>query len=335
MSKYREDSYIFCASLIRASENRFLPEAELVKAAEAKDFDEAMAVVASHGYGDGKPLENPRSFVNILNEEETEAYEMVFSALPERNELDLLKLPKDYHNAKAILKAEFLNTSPEPYLVLGGLLKREALIEMIKDRNYAFLSTEMKEAIAEAIDIFSKGRDPQEVDIILDKACYKEMYARAEAFGNSFLLDYIRLSIDLLNVTTFVRLKQMKKPWDFFKKVFLEGGNIKENIFVGGYEEPYQQLAERFAPYGFREIIEKGAVAARDTGLYSLMEKLCDNKRIEFIKNSRFVSFGIEPAIAYIVAKESEIKNLRMILNGKIANTPKEVILERLRETYV
>ena len=76
-------------------------------------------------------------------------------------------------------------------------------------------------------------------------------------------------------------------------------------------------------------------MAARDTGLYSLMEKLCDNKRIEFVKKSRFVSFGIEPAIAYIVAKESEIKNLRMILNGKIANTPKEVILERLRETYV
>lgn len=335
MSKYREDSYIFCASLIRASENGFLPEVDLVKAAEAKDFDEAMAVIAGYGYGDGKALDNPRSFVKILNEEETKAYEMVFSALPERNELDLLKMPKDYHNAKAILKAEFLKTDPESYLVDGGLLRKEALIEMIKDRNYAFLSAEMTEGIAEAIDIFGKGRDPQEVDIILDKACYKEMYARAEAFGNDFLLEYVKLSIDILNVTTFVRLKQMKKPWDFFQKVFLEGGNIKDNIFVAGYEEPYQQLADRFTPYGFREIIEKGAVAARDTGLYSLMEKLCDNKRIEYVKDAKFVTFGIEPAIAYIVAKESEIKNLRMILNGKIARTPNEVILERLRETYV
>lgn len=335
MSKYREDSYIFCASLMRACENNFLPKAELLKAAEARDVSEAMNIVSAYGYGDGKALENPRDFVKVLNNAEEEAYEFVFSALPEKNELEFLKLTKDYHNAKAILKAEFLGISPESYLVKGGIYEAESLVEMIKDRNFVFLSTEMKEAIAETIEVFGKGRDPQEVDIIMDKACYREMYRRAKDFGNDFILGYVRLLIDILNVTTFVRLKQMNKPWNFFQKVFLEGGNIREDVFVAGYEENYQQLADRFAPYGFEQIMEKGAAAARDENSFSLMEKLCDNMIIEYIRDSKFVTFGIEPAAAHLIAKESEIKNLRMILNGKIAGTPFEVIEERMRETYV
>ena len=46
MSKVKEDSYIFCASIIRASENTLLPEAELVRAAEADTFQGAMAVLS-------------------------------------------------------------------------------------------------------------------------------------------------------------------------------------------------------------------------------------------------------------------------------------------------
>ena len=161
------------------------------------------------------------------------------------------------------------------------------------------------------------------------------MLKAAEEVENEFLIGYVRLLIDILNVITFVRLRQIKKPWTFFQKVFLEGGSIAENLFIGGYEESYHQLAEKFAPYGFREIFEKGAARAKSTGSYSLLEKLCDNKRMEYIRDAKYVSFGLEPAAAFLIAKESESKNLRMILTGKIAGTSKEVILERLRKTYV
>ena len=161
------------------------------------------------------------------------------------------------------------------------------------------------------------------------------MLKEAEKTENQFLIGYVKLLIDILNVTTFVRLRQIGKPWTFFQKVFLEGGNMAENLFISSYEENYQQLTDKFAPYGFGEIIEKGAAHVKSTGMYSLLEKLCDNKRIEYIKDAKFVSFGLEPAAAFLIAKESESKNLRMILTGKISGTSKEVILERLRKTYV
>lgn len=335
MSKSREDLYIFCASLMRAAEKNLMPAPELVKMVEAATFDEAMAVAADYGYGDGKPLTNPREFSRILEGEEKRVYDFVFSALPDKSKLDFLKCPRDYHNVKAILKAEFLGIEADNYMASGGRFEAENLNEMIRDRNYVFLSVEMKDALSEASELFAKGRDPQEIDIILDKACYSEMLRSAEKSGSTFLVGYVRLLIDILNLITFVRLRQMGKPWTFFRKVFLEGGEVRDSLLVSCYEEPYQQMAEKLTPYGFGDIIEKGAVKVRDTGMYTLMEKLCDDRRIEYIKNARYISFGIEPAAAYLIAKESEIKNLRMILTGRIAGTENGTILERLRETYV
>jgi V/A-type H+-transporting ATPase subunit C len=193
----------------------------------------------------------------------------------------------------------------------------------------------MKDAINAAIELFSKSRDPQEIDIILDKASYSEMLKAAEALENEFILGYVKLLIDIENVTTFVRLREMGKHRSFFQKVFLVDGNIQLQSFISSYEENFRQLADKFRPHGFGDIFETCANLEKGVGMYSIMEKLCDNKRIEYIKDAKFLSFGIEPAFAFIVAKESEIKNLRMILTGKIAGTPENIILERLRETYV
>lgn len=335
MSKNREDSYIFCSALIRASEKTLMPWSEMTRAAEAPDFNGAISVLTENGYDSGKMPENPRDFVKMLAEEEQKAYDFVFSSLPDPTELELFKYPKDYHNAKAVLKAEFLGIDPEKYMTGGGSFEPKIMASMIRERNFIFMRTEMKEAVERAAEMFGKGQDPQEIDIILDKACYKQMLGDAVATKNDFLINYVRLLIDILNVVTFIRLRQIGKPWTFFSKVFLDGGHISEKVFTGGYEENYHKLAEKFKPYGFEEIVEKGGNRVKETGMYSLLEKLCDNKRIEYIKNAKYISFGFEPAAAYLVAKESEIKNLRIIFTGKIAGTPKEVILERLRESYV
>ena len=72
-----------------------------------------------------------------------------------------------------------------------------------------------------------------------------------------------------------------------------------------------------------------------NTGQFTLIEKLCDDRRIHFLKDAHYVTFGPEPIAAFYLAKESENKNLRMILTGKLVGTDSAVIKERLRETYV
>ena len=53
------------------------------------------------------------------------------------------------------------------------------------------------------------------------------------------------------------------------------------------------------------------------------------------MKKAKTIPFGIEPIIGYIYAKENEIKLIRIIMVGQMNNVPKEVIRERLRDSYV
>ena len=65
------------------------------------------------------------------------------------------------------------------------------------------------------------------------------------------------------------------------------------------------------------------------------MEKLCDNLKVRYAKGAQFITAGIEPIAAFYVAKEMELKNLRMVLTGKLVGIPEETLKERLREAYV
>ncbi|MCI8609826.1 MAG: V-type ATP synthase subunit C [Firmicutes bacterium] len=333
--KHGQEQYEFPCAVIRGNEKTLLSRTDLIRVIESKQFQSAIGILAEFGYGDGKELESPREFENLLRQEQRRVKELVFSILPEKESLAMLLYPADYHNVKALLKAEFLGIDPSPYLTEAGTVTAEKMSQMIKERNYMFLSLPMKYAVQEAVDLFSKGRDPQEIDIVLDRACYKDMLEAAAETEDDFLIGYVRLLIDILNLTTFVRLRQMGKGWTFFQKVFLVGGTIDERVFTSGYEEPYQQFADRLAPYGMREILADGGAVVKETGKYTLLEKLCDDKKIQYLRDAKYVTAGLEPLLAFYGAKESEIKNLRMVLTGKISGTSEEIMKERLRETYV
>ena len=145
----------------------------------------------------------------------------------------------------------------------------------------------------------------------------------------------VKLLIDILNVQTFVRLKQIGKPVEFLGKVFLEGGRVDLTTLMELYGETYQQIGERLDLYGFGEAVGRGAAEAAAGGSYALMEKLCDNLKVRYAKGAQFITAGIEPIAAFYVAKEMELKNLRMVLTGKLVGIPEETLKERLREAYV
>ena len=56
---------------------------------------------------------------------------------------------------------------------------------------------------------------------------------------------------------------------------------------------------------------------------------------MSIMKAAKIIPFGVEPFLAYIYAKETEIKIIRIIMVGKLNNIAAEVIRERLRDIYV
>jgi V/A-type H+-transporting ATPase subunit C len=65
------------------------------------------------------------------------------------------------------------------------------------------------------------------------------------------------------------------------------------------------------------------------------LEKLVDNYLINLLKIGKYTSFGIESIFAYYFAKENDIKNIRIILNGKRNLLKNNIIRENIRDCYV
>ena len=76
-----------------------------------------------------------------------------------------------------------------------------------------------------------------------------------------------------------------------------------------------------------------GAAALSDSS--SAFERWCDNRIIEAIRPQKYNSFTIGPLVAYVLARQNEIKTVRIILTGKLNHLPDDAIRERVREMYV
>lgn len=327
--------YIFACARVRGNERNLLNKEKLHVMIEAKTMEDACKVLQEADYGtDGKAIQ-PQSYERALVQETAKLYDFIQSIVRGSQEFKIFAYPFDYHNLKTLLKAEFLGSSSKENLMDGGTISPDAMAILVKERNYMPMTVHMKTAIEETVDTHARTRDPQCVDLICDRECYADITEVAKQSGNSFVEGYVRLLIDTINLKTFVRCKQMGQAWGFFANVFIPGGNMDEKLFVAGYDEPLQQFVSRLVPYALMGAAEQGGIELKETGRFTSLEKLCDDAIIKYVKNAKYVSIGIEPLVAYVVAKQMEIKSVRIILAGKFAGIEPHLIRERLRETYV
>ena len=335
MAKRKQEEYTFADAYIGSFTRNLMRRKDLMRLASCRDLKAAEAILQEFGYGEARELYDD-DIEWFIRREQNKLFDLIYDTLPERKELAMCLFPYDYHNIKVCLKSEFLGLTPtEDQLMSNGDIDWKHMVAMVRDRNFTFMPTIMKEAISQAIDLFGRSGDPQEIDIILDKACYRQMLAAAEETGEPFLIGIVKRQIDILNLKTFVRLKQMKKDWSFFQKVALAGGNISEGFFLSVWDEAYSQIAEKLTPYGLAQAMAQGGAQLLETGDFALFEKLCEDALMEYNKRAKYESFGIVPIAGYWYAKELEIDNLRIILTGILIGSSPEQIGEKLREPYV
>ncbi|MDD6212420.1 MAG: V-type ATP synthase subunit C [Clostridiales bacterium] len=327
-------NYVFACARVRSNERNLLNKEKLGIMVEARTLEDACKVLQDAQYGNEGEVIQPTTYENTLVRESDKLYAFLHSLAPDAGEFKIFAYPFDYHNIKVLLKAEALEMDGTGMLMSGGTVAPSAMSAIIRERNLMALTSHMKRAVEESLDTLARTRDPQVVDLICDRECYADIVEIAEKSGNRFVLGYVRLLIDTINLKTFVRCRKMGQNWNFFSGVFLAGGNISDKVFIGGYDEPIQQFAVRLTATALAQAAEEGGVSIKENGSFTSIEKLCDDALIRYVKDAKYISFGIEPLIGYAVAKQMEIKSVRIILAGKTAGIPTALIRERLRETY-
>ena len=332
MAKINDTDYLFLSTRIRALERTLLTRERMDRMLDASTPADAAKVLQECGYPEVEQVT-----VDSINELLSQARERTFDDLylfaPAPGIIDVFKIKYDYHNAKVLLKSEARGVDADRLLVDTGRVPPEQLQDAVRTSDFRGLPGRLSPAIQSARETLGTTGDPQLSDFTLDQAYFEDMFDLARASGSAFLEGYVRINIDAANLKSLVRTLRMGKDVDFLKGVLFSGGNIDVRRILSAVNAG-GAVADLYATSLLRDAGESGAHAITG-GSLTRFEKDCDNAVMAYVKDAKYVAFGEAPLVAYLAARENEFTAVRIIMTGRLAELPADVIRERLRDSYV
>ena len=329
--KPKDTDYLYISTRLRSLENGFLSRERMERMLEAKTNVEAAKVLSECGYTGLQPL-HTATLNKALSDHRNEIFREVSEYCPNKLLVDVFRLKYDYHNAKVFLKCGITGADPTGLLIEAGIYSPEQLKKLLQGDESITISETMKDALLHAQEVLSTTGDAQKSDFILDSACYEEMLHMAKRSRSEFLIGYLRLQVDTLNLRCVVRALRRNKDMGFLKKALLPGGNVDRDQIIllclssGDLSSVFTGILQEAAALGNQ---------AKKSGRQTEFEKACDNALGVYLKDCHMIPFGDGVVVAYLAAKENEITAARIIMSGRLSGVKAASIRERLRDPYV
>ena len=330
-NKLTDKDYLFLSTMLRARSSQFLNEETLERMLSFGNFEEAARVLSEMGWPDMSGMD--RAGVDeALSKRREDIFAEVAKICPDKELVDLLRMRYDYHNAKALIKAQAVGHDADSLLSNAGRVKLERLKEAFNTEDFRFLPDTLGKALKEARDVLARTSNPQMADFVLDKANHEEIKRIAKKLDNKYVNGYVNLSAQGSNLKAIVRCIRMGKSEEFLASVLFKDRYLER--FVSEYCNSPDSIPLIFAITEYKDAAVLGAEAAKG-GRLTEFERACDNVMMKYLRNARMSGFGCESILGFLAAVENDITTARIVLNGLQSGLSVEYIKERLRDTYV
>lgn len=320
----------------RVLENKLLSRAKTDRMIEAKDIEEVFKSLSETDYGNFvSSLKRAGDYEEVLSSELIRVYKMMRELSKDPVVVDILALKYDYHNLKVMVKENLLKKDLSGIYIPIGTTDINKIKEDFIDGNFKNITSEFRESIEAVSKDYEATGDPQRIDLIFDKYYAIHLYKMAAETKISLFIDYVRDMIDFINIKTSIRLKKQGKDTKFFEEIILPNGNIDEDVVLFTLNDNIEGIISKFKNSRISSGLIKGLESYKNTNRLSDLEKYMDNYLMELNKPSKYVNFGPEPIFSYLIAKETEIKVLRIIFVSKLNGISPDATRERVRDLYV
>lgn len=325
----RERNFAYAVGRIRALETKLFDRTRLERLSEANGLQEVVSGLSETDYGPAiANLKSPTQFETALNADLAKVIKLVTDLADGAPELTIFVYRYDLHNLKLILKTE--NGNPAGLSRLG-YWSPEWLVQKLSDNDLAELPEEFSRAINQAKGAFKATGDTQVIDGIMDGAWFNLGYQILKNGISDLLLKWWVALIDLTNLRTFIRLRMIGSQFGEMQRFFIDNGMITIEDYKGLWEQPIEKVGAWLGNTNYSKLLAEGTGTLQSL---TQLERECDNFLVDLIAPAKMISLGIEPLVGYLLAKENEVKLLRIILVGKANQLTNPEIKERLRRAY-
>ena len=335
--------FIEASAYLRVLEKRILSNDSIERIAEASTLEEALRLLTQNSEYDFSQVRSSVEAEKIITEELIKAYEEMYRLAGPANRavVDLPACKYDFHNLKAALKAKYNEAAKA---VAGDIYSSVSQLDMeyiqqyldgeITEPDDEKLPVYAADAIKRAEEAFGESGDPQDIDIVLDHAMFEHLFRLAEAVGSEFIVRYIKLTIDYYNVKTLLRVKNMNKGSRFLGASLIPGGLVERSFLLANYDKTPDALAGILFYKHFGNTVLKGVEHYSRSENFSELERIFDNELMAHIRGSKLIAFGPEILFSYLISRENEARQIRILVAGKQNQLPSDTLKERLRENY-
>lgn len=320
-----QQDYTYAVARIRYRETKLLSDADLGSLMASKDVDSCVRLLRDKGWGDNSDCTPDE----LLKLEEKKLWELVAEIVDDLSELNFLLAPNDFHNLKVTIKCITRDLEPYDMFIMNAIADPEKIYQAVKNREYDELPAFLQLPAKEAMTTLLQTSDGQLCDIIIDKACMEYVYQLGKESKNDIIRLYCELFVACADIKIAIRCAKTLKGSDFTRRAFAECDTLDIDRLCEAACEGRDAVLTYLGTTEYRSAVEAVSVSM------SAFEKWCDDYLTSVMKPQKWEPFGVGPVVAYIIARQNEIKAVRMILSAKLSDLPDETIKERLRDMYV
>lgn len=317
-----EADYAYAVARIRANELSLLTKQELEMLVSSGDCDGCLARLADKGWGDAASAGQDEA--SMLAAEERKAWALIDEIAPDRHVFDSLKLPNDFHNLKATIKSVISGVNVSSMLTSPVITDPAVIERAVREKDFSLLPEYMRDCAEKAYTALLETADGQLCDIIIDRACLESTLRAASAQGGIFE----RLAqLDMLeaNLKIACRCVMMKKPYSFLERALAHGTVPDAKALATAASQGMDELIECVGEHN------QEAAEQLSKGL-SRFESWCTSKRTELITPAKHKPLGVDPLVAYLIARKTEVLNVRIIMSGLRNDVDPDRIRSMLRD---
>ncbi|HHT48276.1 MAG TPA: hypothetical protein GXZ98_03165 [Firmicutes bacterium] len=311
-----DKDYAYAVGRIRILETKLLPAAFFERLLKATSVSNALRLLEETAYSlEGEATD----YEGVFEEELLRFYRFLRDLTGDAPELLVFLQRWDLQNLKLLVAADGA-LQPSPL----GTIPFSELKQMVTAGDYKKLPPEFEEVLSHLPET---GPDRAAA---FDQAYYRYGW---RIFGkkSGLLRDYWRARMDLLNLLIFLRLRKRGASFGELSRFLVEPGFINHHEWLSRFEESQPELGSLLEYTPYRELLPGGE---KNLTELSALERAIDDYLLSIAKAAKMVPLGIEPIIGYLLAKEREILNLRLVFTGKLNKLPEETVRRRLRDVY-
>ena len=321
------ENYIYAVARVRTRELSLLNENVMAQLSAAASEQDCLRILNEKGWG-GSGVSTEEMFAA----ENRKTWAFIREILPKEGQMkvfDVFRLANDYHNLKAAVKEACIDGTHPGIYGEDGTVPASLIARALADSDYEHLPGHMQAVAQEAKELLLKTQDGQLCDITIDRAALTAIREAGIASKEKLLEEYGELTCATGDIKIAVRAQRTGKNKAFLDRALAPSRtiDIRElgDAAVMGFDAILACLSRSIYSDAVEEL--KKSLAS--------FERWCDNRMIRQIRPEIHNPFGIGPLAAYILARDVEIKTVRIILAGKRNGLPDEMLRERVRETYV